>query len=114
MFWKVALASALMLQGQPTDDASSGVYLSKTDGALLAQMCPRDWMPGKYDPCGAYLTGVIDGLAYGGFICIAEAVGFSQLAAMGHKHLWDHPEMWDHHVAGITLAALEPRFAYTK
>ena len=57
-------AHALQVQGE-----AYGFWNSDTTGNKLTEICSKDWQPGYFDPCGAFLLGVVDGLAIGRVIC---------------------------------------------
>lgn len=99
----MAFASGGLAAHPITDAYQGGFWNSGTTGSILTEICSKDWKPGAFDPCGAYLAGIIDGLGLGLIYCPQQGVTTRQLAMIAHKAIWDDPTRWDR-PAAIVIA----------
>lgn len=76
------------------------VWQSKTSGSILMNLCPVDRKSGVYDPCGALLVGLIDGLSAGGVYCPPDNFTITQGEQVILAHVRAAPEKW-HQPAGL-------------
>jgi hypothetical protein len=98
----------------PSSGQSEGIWLSGVGGNKLNDICTTWTSANQYDPCTAYIEGLVDGLAGAGRICLTEAASTKQAVYMVVKRLRDHPEDWALHAFWITEKALKPTFACRK
>ena len=91
----------------PLEEAYSGFWNSNTNGNRFTEICPRNWEPGKYDPCGSYVAGVIDGLVLGRITCPPDGVTMRQLATISHQAIWNDPTRWNVPAAVVIGERLE-------
>lgn len=86
-------------------------YNSGTTGDKLMQVCGSQiWTPGKYDPCGSYLLGLIDGLAIAGAFCPRSGVQNHQLEQIAFNAVRDQPQRWDMPAISLIWGALAKEF----
>lgn len=104
--------SAYASQRSPQASQQQLRYHSDITGNVVMQVCSDpNWTPGRYDPCGALLIGIIDGLEWGGAVCRPYGVLNIQLSQLAFDAIKKHPEEWDK-AAGFVirrrLASLYP------
>lgn len=88
------------------------IFVSGTSGSTLMNMCGNDWVAGKYDPCGAFITGVIDGVGIAGDrLCPPKADGVvNQMATVAYRAVKAHPERWHYPASWLIVQELEKHF----
>src|SRR6188472_310928 len=72
-------------------------YGTGITGNEVMKVCNNDpnWRPGNYDPCGALLLGIVDGLEWGNAVCPTYGVRNNQLTQLAFDAVQKHPETWD-------------------
>lgn len=85
----IALAPPSAASAQP-----QVFYNSGTTGTILSEICTKKFEPVRYDPCGSYLMGVIDGLGFSIVYCPPPEVKNRQLMQIAYKAVMDSPEEW--------------------
>ena len=114
MAWKGYAAACLALA--PSTAAASEqdnwIFTSKTTGSILMEICGSDWSAGNYDPCGAYITGLVDGIGIAGNqICPPSDPNIvNQMATMVYRTVRDKPERWHFPVSWTAKAVLQENF----
>lgn len=86
--------AAIVSSAMPASGQQS-FYFTGTTGTILMQVCPAIWKPGNYDPCGAYLLGMIDGLSAGRWICPSTGASNMQLEQIAFDAVKSTPERWN-------------------
>lgn len=108
----VYLASSVQVAAQ---DEDPWIFASGTNGSRLMALCGNDWSFGKYDPCGSYITGVIDGLGASGKLCPPSAdVATHQMSAVAFNAVKTQPERWHWPASVLISEALIKNFGCSK
>lgn len=97
---RTAVVVALVLFGMqpayahPSEDPY--IFASRTTGSKLMTICGNNWEAGKYDPCGAYLIGLIDGIGIAGdHLCPPNADAIiDQMSTIAYRAVKSQPEKW--------------------
>jgi hypothetical protein len=108
----VALATALLSAPLSASDDPM-IFTTSTTGNVLMKLCGQNWEPGKYDPCGSYLTGVIDGLGIAGDeLCPPNVEGIvNQMTYVVYLAVREQPERWHYPASWLAKDALQKHFA---
>lgn len=107
MVRSAALALALVGASASAHEHPRFVWQSNTLGSTLMQLCGENWEFGRYDPCGSFITGVIDGLSLGGEICPTnETAGAHQMSVIAYRSVKDAPLRWGEPATFIIADAL--------
>lgn len=105
----IAAIAALALS-LPASAETRYAWQSKTSGSVLMDLCPPDRQTGRYDPCGALLVGLIDGLSAGGVYCAPENFTIPQGEEVILSYVRRSPEKWHHPSAFLAWQALSKAF----
>ena len=101
--WTLAFAG-------PAEAQERLIWQSKTSGSVLMSICPEDWKSGRYDPCGALLIGLIDGLSAGAVYCAPDNFTVSQGEQVILSYVRSNPEKWHQPAALLAWQALSKAF----
>lgn len=103
---------ALNLSAVASSETDPVIFASATTGNVLMKVCGDNWTAGKYDPCGAYLTGIIDGIGIAGNqLCPPSTPGIiNQMSTVAYRAVRDQPERWHFPASWLAKEALVKHF----
>lgn len=110
----VVAVGLLALSTSPVaaNEADPLIFASATTGNVLMKICGESWSAGKYDPCGSYLTGIIDGMGIAGnLLCPPSTPDIvNQMATVAYRAVRDQPERWHYPASWLAQEALTEHF----
>jgi hypothetical protein len=99
---RTAALATLLIASSAHAQNENTYWQSGTSGSVLMGLC-ETWQPGRYDPCGAYLVGLIDGVALGRLFCPPDGATSRQFQQIIIDYIKARPQQW-HYPAGMMAA----------